>query len=304
MSTILDALRKIEGEQRARTTDARARLLLSPALSPSRHSRSRRPPWFISIGLALSGFAAGIGFVLWRPRSYTAEEQSARAPVHTETVTQQVPTQLPTVVATLPPATLPSVETPSRPTTAAPFASNLPSPTPEGAYEFYADGAFPVVQRSPFVAASPARETAALPKPTTPSSPAARKEQQPVFLTGEDLRGYNTGENLAALPPGQETTSGASSVSTADPHTPYKPPDGGRTRSSSPVLDPMPANTSLSFLQWSPDPSKRIAFIKVNGGPLTLVQEGDAVSGFTVVEIRHDAVELRSGNASFTLRTK
>jgi hypothetical protein len=64
----------------------------------------------------------------------------------------------------------------------------------------------------------------------------------------------------------------------------------------------VPANTSLSFLQWSPEQDKRIAFIKVNGGPLTLAHEGDTVGGFTVVEIRPDAVELRSGETRLTLR--
>jgi hypothetical protein len=301
MSTILDALRKIEGEQRARTTDARARLLLAPALPRSRHSRSRHLPGVISIGLALSGFAAWIGFVLWRSPSHPAEEQIARAPV--SDATPPVPTQVSTAAATPLPATLPAVETPSRPTLSAPFVSNSnPSPPSEDAYELYTDGAFPTVQRSPFVTASPTRETALPPQPPMPSSPADRKERQPVFLTGTDLQGYHSGESVAALPPGQETTSGTSSVSTTAP--PNKSPDGGQTRSTSPLLDPIPANTSLSFLQWSPEPSKRLAFIKVNGGPLTLVQEGDTVSGFTVVEIRRDAVELRSGTANFTLRTK
>jgi hypothetical protein len=64
----------------------------------------------------------------------------------------------------------------------------------------------------------------------------------------------------------------------------------------------VPPNTSLSFLQWSPDSDRRIAFIKVNGGPLTLAHEGDTVEGFTIVEIRRDAVELSSKGRSFTLQ--
>jgi len=34
---------------------------------------------------------------------------------------------------------------------------------------------------------------------------------------------------------------------------------------------------------------QRLAFIKVDGGPLTLAHEGDTVAGYTVVEIRRDA---------------
>ncbi|MGH7964687.1 MAG: hypothetical protein ACRERD_23225, partial [Candidatus Binatia bacterium] len=68
--------------------------------------------------------------------------------------------------------------------------------------------------------------------------------------------------------------------------------------------NPPPANTSLSFLQWSPEPDKRMAFIRVNGGPLTLAHEGDTVAGYTVVEIRPNAVDLRSGEANFTLQVE
>jgi hypothetical protein len=74
---------------------------------------------------------------------------------------------------------------------------------------------------------------------------------------------------------------------------------------------PAPANTTaptagntLSLLQWSADPEKRIAFIRINGGPLTLAHEGDTIGGFTVVEIRPDAVELRSGETQMTLRAR
>jgi hypothetical protein len=66
----------------------------------------------------------------------------------------------------------------------------------------------------------------------------------------------------------------------------------------------MPPNTSLSFLQWSPDRDRRLAFIKINGGPLTLAHEGDTVEGYTVIEIRHDAVELSAKGRNFTLQVE
>jgi hypothetical protein len=66
----------------------------------------------------------------------------------------------------------------------------------------------------------------------------------------------------------------------------------------------LPPNSSLNFLQWSPDPENRMAFIKVNGGPLTLAHEGDTVGGYTVVEIRRDAVELRSQDRTFMLQAE
>ncbi|HKA56656.1 MAG TPA: hypothetical protein VKJ47_23675, partial [Candidatus Binatia bacterium] len=71
-----------------------------------------------------------------------------------------------------------------------------------------------------------------------------------------------------------------------------------------PATPTAPPNTSLSFLQWSPEPDRRLAFIKINGGPLTLAHEGDTVEGYTVVEIRHDAVELNAKGRRFTLQVE
>jgi hypothetical protein len=67
---------------------------------------------------------------------------------------------------------------------------------------------------------------------------------------------------------------------------------------------PSPPNSSLSFLQWSTDPDKRIAFIKLNGGPLTLAHEGDLIGEYTVVEIRQNSVELRTKNQTFSLQVE
>ena len=67
---------------------------------------------------------------------------------------------------------------------------------------------------------------------------------------------------------------------------------------------PPPINASLNFLQWSPESDKRIAFIKIDQGPTTLVHEGDTIGGATVVEIRQDAVELSSGESRWTLRAR
>jgi hypothetical protein len=37
---------------------------------------------------------------------------------------------------------------------------------------------------------------------------------------------------------------------------------------------------------------------------MMLAHEGDTIEGYTVVEIRQDAVELRSGEKSMTLRAR
>jgi hypothetical protein len=59
---------------------------------------------------------------------------------------------------------------------------------------------------------------------------------------------------------------------------------------------------SVSFLQWSPEPEKRMAFIKIGDAPTTLAHEGDRVNGVTVVKIRQGAVELQSGESRWTLK--
>ncbi|MBI3800734.1 MAG: hypothetical protein HY268_27620 [Deltaproteobacteria bacterium] len=94
----------------------------------------------------------------------------------------------------------------------------------------------------------------------------------------------------------QKALSEASAPRTATPKT--------KSSSLTSTAVTMPPNTSLSFLQWSPEPDRRLAFIKINGGPLTLAHEGDTVEGYTVVEIRRDAVELNAKGRSFTLQAE
>jgi hypothetical protein len=99
-------------------------------------------------------------------------------------------------------------------------------------------------------------------------------------------------------------------MTAASPPTPSAPLQRPTTRDVAPptsVAREVPATasagTSLSFLQWSSDPERRIAFLRVNGGPLTMAHEGDTIGGYTVVEIRQNAVELQSGETKMTLRT-
>jgi hypothetical protein len=79
---------------------------------------------------------------------------------------------------------------------------------------------------------------------------------------------------------------------------PPSPPTQGAVEQSS-----SSSSNSVSFLQWSADPEKRIAFIRINGGPMAMAHEGDTIGGYTVVEIRQNAVELKSGETHMTLRT-
>ena len=309
MSTILDALRKVEEDARAHSTDVRTRLLLFPNRFDLRPPRQRRTPWLVGTGLMLAGFAIGIGLMLWglQLRAPKEEQQVSSAESGSVSVpdkklppltdptdkskslaepivaarVQQPPIQplAPAATPALSPVTAippPFIPPDPRPTTAASASSLLPAPTtsfsqlpldivsPEFSFQSSADA----VQRSPFITTPPVEKTvAAAPKPVpTPAAPPPSKVTPQVS------------------PP---------------PESSVPPPAVPAVKSS-----PAPTDASLSMLQWSPDPEKRLAFIKFSGRPMILAHEGDTIEGYTVVEIRQDTVELRSGEKSMTLRAR
>ncbi|MGH7962469.1 MAG: hypothetical protein ACRERD_11690, partial [Candidatus Binatia bacterium] len=75
MSTILDALRKVEEDQQAKNADARTRLLSFPPRPLARPPRRQHPLLSVSTGLLLAGFVAGAGLMYWGPDFSSKEEQ-------------------------------------------------------------------------------------------------------------------------------------------------------------------------------------------------------------------------------------
>ena len=275
MSTILDALRKVEADNHARSPDARARLLFSLSQSDLRLARRPRAPWLIRVGFVLAGFAAGAGLMLWGPLSRSVEEGKGTGAIE---VDQGLKPLVRATEDTLPaPPVAPAERPPISPAVAVAPALSAAIAPPARARSPDADQVFsaadtPVVHRSPFVAPSPVRKEVATAAKSArvPSPPAPEAQNGPLY------------EVLAP--------SGATRVTESPP--------------SASANTAVPADTALSFLQWSPEQDNRIAFIRVKGGPLTLAHEGDTVGGFTVVEIRPDAVELRSGETRLTLRVQ
>lgn len=297
MSTILDALRKLEEERQSRSADARSRLLLSSAHQPQSR-RWRRPSWRAHttligiISFALAGFAAGAGVVLWQSYSSPVqpEQVSTFAPPkghHNEPTATLANTPTPSTVIeektlahTISPASQP-MDLPPVVAPAAPLAQASPSPdrvADDGLQSapvvMTADESAPdtasAVQRSPFISPSPAREAMPRSSVTSPSSAPATQSKE-AFAVHAMPR--NKPRMAESPQPTKEATT------------------------------PAPAGTSLSLLQWSSDPARRIAFLRVNGGPLTMAHEGDTIGGYTVIEIRQNAVELQSGETKMTLRT-
>src|SRR5262249_5931963 len=193
MRTILDALRKVEENQRTRSADARARLLSFPTRPDVYSSRQRRTPWIIGVGLALVGFVAGVGLMLWGPRSPAPEEAqiasatgiNAAPDKGLEPLAQpavQAPTQPPVqpppqVTAETPPSVAPTpgpVEAPPAPQVAMPKLPSLipPLPTPS--------------------------ETRAVPGPPAPAAPPPALRSAPMAPIPQLLNPPNPAEERRA----------------------------------------------------------------------------------------------------------
>lgn len=289
MSTILDALRKLEEERHSRTADARSRLLLSPS-PQTRPLPLRRSSWkakgnFLSImGLLVAGFSAGAGFVFWR--SYSGQtlpivpKVVASSPPQFAVRPATPPAPLQSVSETTVSETIPAEPQSDSPSLAIP-TDLAPPPSSPAEEQDSTLASVSAVQRSPFVATPPA--SGETPSPQREITSVAK--HTPTPLTIEDQQ-QDESRYEVLLPSGATRT-----VRSLTPPLTNTP------------VPTTPSGTALSFLQWSSDPEKRIAFLRVNGGPLTMAHEGDTIGGYTVVEIRQDAVELQSGETRITLRS-
>ncbi|HKA52341.1 MAG TPA: hypothetical protein VKJ47_01630 [Candidatus Binatia bacterium] len=299
MSTILDALRKVEENHRTRSADARARLLSSPTRPSSHAFRQRRTPWLIGAALALTGFTAGAGLMLWGPRSPAPEEsQRASATGAEATPDKEVSPPESLAQATPVPFEPASTDPSAQPVPQAPVGmSSDPAPTPTVPPPTAPTAISPGVHPAP---AAPVN------KHLTPMERRAARR--------EALSATRQAAPRGAPPPPSRALAAATGAAQPQPPPLPQPREDAQpaappphtaapgTKSSAPATAAVPPNTSLSFLQWSPEPDRRLAFIKVDGGPLTLAHEGDTVAGYTVVEIRRDAVELNGKGHSFTLQ--
>jgi hypothetical protein len=351
MSTILDALRKVEEENRTRNADARTRLLTTPQRFDLRPPRRQHVSWLVSTGLIVGGIALGAGLMGWgwstqsTPDAvvHTGEGAVAHAPTPTPsqilTVNPEhvIPAEHPVVppapaaakeepkvLVVSPPASVrfesgnqtaplqlqqhqeelvaggPSVEAakPSPPsvTNAVPPPQNVAAADISGTLPTPADEESPV-QHSPFVnTLELERGTPLSPSPPsehrgdTKAKPATKSTRVPPALA----------KTKAAIRPPVESTPVSlegGDVAEVTPSVPQEEDAVDETTSP-----PTPA--SVSFLQWSSEPEKRMAFIKVGDAPTTLAHEGDTVNGVMVVKIRQGAVELQSGESRWTLKAR
>ena len=309
MSTILDALRKIEGERHGQSGKVRGRILVSPPrpLSPAPPYRSRL--WTAGVSFLLVGFIVGV----WMTRQEEilpaegetphrlSKEAERRFPLPVVPENSGGPEKIASTVtggqgqeerkrigggtAPLPPAH-PLVLSEPPPLQDSPFVSSpqvalrtsLVDATPQGF-------SGPTGEKAD---QAPQRRRAGLP----PVSETAGEELETALESGHEKQG------------GGEPDGEAERLEQEQPLASGKPVDIAEPDESEDVYDPAPANSAVSFLQWSPESARRKAFVRVGGSPLTLVHEGDAIGGYTVVEIRPDAVALRSSMTRFQIRVR
>jgi len=60
----------------------------------------------------------------------------------------------------------------------------------------------------------------------------------------------------------------------------------------------------LGLLQWSPEPSRRFAFISVDGSPYQKLREGEAARGLAITSIDKDSVTFKYESTRFVIRAR
>ncbi|MCC6764182.1 MAG: hypothetical protein IT293_05915 [Deltaproteobacteria bacterium] len=307
MSTILDALRKVERDR----DPAGEPTLEGPAVSPA--VRRRRPfPIAAILGCAVVGFGGG-ALLSWVTSEPTVEVAALpmpppapeivvpRAPGRVEPPAQEPPAPVaaepakaeapkvevapaPPPVAAQPPTGVPPSRT--RDTTPpAEVARPIPPPSQPAALAAADKGS--VLEPSPF---GPARDAIREAGPAVNQAPAEIPRQAAP-----------ADQELAALPPVMappEPQVEEAPEPAAEPETPAEALfDTGRSPPGAPKV-------ALSFLQWSSDPARRFAFISIDGAPTQRVHEGEVAAGLTVAAITPTGVQFKREGTTFVIRPR
>ncbi len=297
MSTILDALKKVQQERES----PREQLLHTTESRPQR----RTSPVMVA-ACAVLGFAAGVGLALQRG---TRPESVGESP----TALASPALELPEVSNDQPPEPAPgelaSAKTAAEPAEA-PVGDNSerieeehPAPPPAAS----TDSAVPTAMENPSpVPGAPLGTGSALdPSPFAPphesanaAPPAQIATRQPVERPVPPVPAVREEDPAAAFPESPEPEIEPESAAEPQPEAPtITEVDTGRSPPGVPRV-------SLSFLQWSPDPARRFAFVSVDGAPSLRVREGDTMSGLTVAQITPTGVQFKSDTTLFTIRPR
>ncbi len=317
MSTILDALRKVE---RDRDPAAEA-AVEGPTISPK--VRRRRPfPIAAVVICALAGFGGGalLSWVTSPPMVEVAalppsppvpEIAVPRAPVRIEPPGNESPAAAPVVPAVelakaeLPkadPASAPAAAVPAPRSEAAGDRGEIPAPTTRESSTL-GETAGPMRPPDPPASVAINQGSALEPSPFGSARAAVREGSPPGNpAPGEAPRRVAPAEHeIAALapatvpaePPGAEVP---------EPEVEPEPPpatlfDTGRSPPGAPRV-------ALSFLQWPSDPARRFAFISIDGAPTQRIHEGEVTAGLTVAAITPTGVQFKREGTTFVIRPR
>ncbi len=304
MSTILDALRKIEGERQGQSGKVRTRVLLGPPRPLSATPPHRSRLWTAGMSFLLVGLIVGV----WMTRQEEilpeegetphrlSKEAERRFPLPVVPENSGDPEKIDSTVVEgqvqEERGRIGSATDTSLPEQ--PLVLSEPSP----------------LQASPFVSSPQVALRTSLVDATPQgfSEPTGEKADQAPREREDSVQHVSetAGERLEiTLESGPEKQAGEAERSEQEqPLASGNPVDIAEPDESEDVYDPAPANSAVSFLQWSPESARRKAFVRVGGSPLTLVHEGDAIGGYTVVEIQPNAVALRSSMTRFQIRVR
>ncbi|MBI3768425.1 MAG: hypothetical protein HY271_08000 [Deltaproteobacteria bacterium] len=314
MSTILDALKKVERDRESPRDESVEEVGL-----PATHPR-RGIPMRVIIACAGIGFAAGIGLALWRD---TAPLQQAAAPAPPAAPVIDVPPAPVAKAAPQPRAAPPPAPAAASPAGEAVIGGNPATNAVPAVIATAAPAAPPVVvgsaehggsalEPSPFTGD---REVPAAAFPAAGGKHGvhgARRAQGAGSARGaaEDATPPRpvialapvvpTAPVLAPPPPAPEPLPAPEPPPAAGAEPAQPPPvaiDTGRSPPGSPRV-------ALTFLQWSSDPERRFAFVSIDGAPAQRVREGDTASGMTVAQITPTGVQFKREGQLFMIRPR
>ncbi len=306
MSSILDALKKLERERRREEAARHS----SPVLEPDEPRVRRRPPLVALAGAGALGAALGLAFALWTGSPRQDEVEAPGQP------TQYAPAK-PSEVSSLP----------SRETRHVPPQAELGKagggPTAAPAEEV---GLGPSAKRRLNLAYERRRkrlqEKAQAPEnpgPGASDSPgpgraaqdrlAALQEAENAVESAPQARpappGPSPEADLEAEPARGETSpDSATPVQTGDSAAQEPTQEGAEKVVDTGRSPPGVPKVVLGLLQWSPEPSRRFAFISVDGSPYQKLREGEAARGLAITSIDKDSVTFRYESTRFVIRAR
>lgn len=338
MSTILKALRKVEGE-RKKDVDARRHHAEVTSTGPGAGSPFAGRSRIVAVaGAGLILAAAGLAWSWLRPADdllietapamRTASSPPAAAPPPREAPAlvrerRAAPARVAAVDRKLPPLDPPVPSAPPAPTEASPSRAvpDLAEATVEAA-ELSASGPGEARKAPPTMASLPEALREASVRPGPPPSSRLVDEsaaKNPASLNPAPLKpaSLNPAPLNPALrnPPPQAPAPGTQVAKAQAPRTPAPRPETQAVVKAVPVADPVrwpqaspaPAPPAPVVLEirvlrtvWHPVVEKRIAYVAASAGPPVELHQGEAFQGFEVSEIGLSSVVFEADGQRLT----